>query len=429
MKTRIKRRDFLQSSASVTAAFSVLRPQTVFGSSANSAISLGLIGCGNRGTHVAKSFMSTTDARVVALADLFQVQLRKGAQTFNTLAVEKGFPKIANSHLFLGSDAYRRLLNLGDVDAVIVATPGYFHPEHLAAAIDAGKHAYCEKPAGIDVSGALQIQSTGRKAGKRCSLAIGFQLRHASPFVEMVKRVQEGAIGEIVNVQLYYFAGQIDYDWPSGVSRDEAIIRTNFWQRTISGGILLDQGIHVLDICNWVFDTHPLSAVGTGGRKGRTDQGDAWSHYQVLYEYPDDVNVEFHSTQFGEGLGDVCERFFGTAGIAEAHYTGGVFIKGQNPWDSGVARGTQEAVTRKQWAAGAFKSALEDADPNKQRAFIESIVSGNHINEAESGVRSTLTAILGRMAAERGRRITWEEMINSREVIDPKIDLTRFDRG
>ncbi len=116
--------------------------------------------------------------------------------------------------------------------------------------------------------------------------------------------------------------------------------------RELSGDILVEQGIHVVDICNWALGAHPLRASGTGGRKGRTDRGDVWSHYAVNFTYPNDVHVTFQSTQFDPGYGDVCERFFGTKGIAEAHYTGGVFIKGENPWDSGAFRGSQETSPR-----------------------------------------------------------------------------------
>ena len=428
MMNHINRRKFLQSSAAASGAFSILKPETAFGYTANSSVRLGVIGCGNRGTHVATSFVNNTNTRVVALADIFEDKLELGKETFNNLNREKGYPLLDNSQLFLGSDAYQRLVECKDVDAILVSTPGFFHPEHLEAAIDAGKSTYCEKPAGIDVTGAQRIQRIGKKAQGRQSLAIGFQIRRATPFIGMIDKIHEGAIGTIVNVQLYYMAGYYHYDWPVGVSRDEALIRTNFWQKTISGGILLDQGIHIIDICNWALKTHPKSAVGTGGRKGRTDKGDAWSHYQVLYDYPDDIHVEFHSTQFGTGLGDVCERFFGTEGIAEAHYTGGVFIKSENPWDSGVVRGSRETVSPEEWAAGAFKSSLDDADPNKQKAFINSITSGKYINEAESGAISTLTAILGRMASERGEKVTWDEMLASNEHIDPQLDLSQFDR-
>ena len=183
----------------------------------------------------------------------------------------------------------------------------------------------------------------------------------------------------------------------------------------------------MLDICNWVLKTCPLKAVGAGGKKGRADFGDIWTNYQVIYKYPDSVNVSFHNTQLGSKWGDVCARFIGTKGIAEAHYSGGVFIEGEKPWDSGIARCKDEFLTAKQKASGVFLSSLHDADTNKGIAFIRSIEAGNFINEARSGSESTLTAILGRNAATAGQEITWDEMIFSNATLDPMLDMSKFD--
>ncbi len=428
MESDVNRRFFLKSAAATSAAATILKPETVFGSSANSAIRMGLIGCGGRGTHVASSFMNHTDTRVTALADLFDDKLQMGKEHFNTLNEEKGYPKLKKSHLFSGSNAYQKLVELDDIDAVYIATPTIFHPSHLEAAVAAGKHVYCEKPAAVDVAGIKKVRRIGKRAEGRVSVAIGLQIRHASPFVEMVRRIHRGDIGDIVTAQAYYFAGFLNQEWRENAPYDEARLRAWFWDKSLSGSILLDQGVHVLDICNWVLKSRPVRATGMGGRKGRIDKGDAWSHFQVLYEYPQDIHVNFHSTQFDPALRDVCERFFGTKGISESHYTGGVFITGENQWDSGVARGTAETINATEWAAGTFKSALEDADPNKQKAFIESIKTGALINEVGFGAESTLTAILGRTAAYTGEPVTWDQVEASNDRIDPMIDITRFDK-
>ena len=428
MDANFNRRTFLKSAAAASATVTLLKPETVFGSRANSAIRLGLIGCGGRGTGVATSFMNNTDTRIVALADIFEDKILKGKEHFNKVNEEKGYPKIKKSHLFAGSNAYNKLVERKDIDAVYIATPTIFHPVHLEAAVAAGKHTYCEKPAAVDVAGVKKVIRIGKRAEGRVSVAIGLQIRHASPFVEMVRRLHRGDVGDIVTVQAYYFAGFLNQEWRGDVPYDEARLRAWFWDKSLSGSILLDQGVHGLDICNWVLRSHPLRATGMGGRKGRNDRGDAWSHFQVLYEYPEDIHVNFHSTQFDPALNDVCERFFGTKGISESHYTGGVFITGENQWDSGVARGTAETISKKDWATGTFKSALEDADPNKQKAFIESIKTGRLINEAGFGAQSTLTAILGRTAAYTGEPVTWEQVAASNDRIDPMMDITRFDK-
>jgi hypothetical protein len=138
--------------------------------------------------------------------------------------------------------------------------------------------------------------------------------------------------------------------------------------------------------------------------------------------------VSIHTTQVGPEFGDVCARFIGSKGIAEAHYSGGVFISGDNPWDSGVPRYGTSVPTEEQRKSGVFLSALQDADANKEIAFIKSIETGNYINHLQSGCESTLTALLGREAAIRRERISWDELILSGEKIDPNLDLSQFDK-
>ena len=211
------------------------------------------------------------------------------------------------------------------------------------------------------------------------------------------------------------------------MSFDEVRIRNHFHFNELSGGILLDQGIHMIDVCNWTLQGNPLHAIGIGGKKGCSNFGNTWTNYQAIYKYPNDVNVSVQSTQVGPAFGDVCARFIGTKGIAEAHYSGGVFIKGENEWDSGVIK-SGNILTPQQIAAGASLSSLDDADKNKGKAFINSIETGNYLNQLRSGCDSTLSAILGREAATRQELVTWDEIDFSSEKIDPKLDLTQFDK-
>ena len=210
------------------------------------------------------------------------------------------------------------------------------------------------------------------------------------------------------------------------MSSDEARIRNHFHFNALSGGILLDQGIHMIDVCNWALGSHPVQAIGSGGIKGGPDYGDTWNHYQVLFEYPKDTNVSFHSTQLGPAFGDVCARFVGTKGIAEAHYGRGVFIEGENKWDSGILR-EEKALTAEQRAAGVFTSSLHDSTDNKVKSFINSIETGKYLNETKQGAESTMSAILGREAAEAGKKMTWEDLIAANEKLDAKLNLEQFD--
>jgi predicted dehydrogenase len=243
----------------------------------------------------------------------------------------------------------------------------------------------------------------------------------------MVKRIQDGAIGDVITAQLYYFSSATQIKTFPNVPDDEARIRNHYHYRALSGGILLDQGIHMLDVCNWTLKEHPLKAIGTGGNKGGPKAGDTWNNFQVLYQYPNDINVSFHSTQVGPQFGDVCARFLGTKGSAEAHYSGGVFITGENKWDSGVMKGGAEPTPQQQ-AAGIFLSSLQDADAKKELAFIKSIETGRYLNETRSGAESTLSAILGREAAISRKETTWDEVRASNQRLDPELNLAQFDR-
>jgi len=420
----MKRRLFLKNAATVS-AISILKPSTVFTYKANSAVQLGLIGCGNRGTAVISSISANTNTNIVAMADLFEDKLQTAKPILNKLNANKKFAEIKSQNIYKGSKAYMHLLENKDVDAVQISSPAYSHPGFLEAAVAAGKHVYCEKPVAPDVEGCKKVIAVGEKLNGKQSVVIGFQIRYASPYVEMVKRIQAGDIGDLITVQLYYFSSGTPIHPFNNVSDDEFRIRNHYHFEALSGGILLDQGIHMIDVCNWALKGHALQAVGQGGNKGGPKVGDTWNNYQVIYQYPDNISMSIHSTQIGPSFGDVCCRFVGTTGIAEAHYSGGVFINGDKAWDSGIAR-TEAKLTAQQTASGVFLSSLHDADANKEIAFIKSIETGNYLNECKQGAESTLSAILGRMSAESKKQMNWDEMITSNERLDPKLNLEQF---
>ena len=423
----INRRKFLASSAAIS-AFTILKPTTVFGTTANSAIRLGIIGCGNRGTAVINNMVKHTSGQIIAMADLFDYQLEKAKPEYDQFNLDNGGVAIDKSKIYQGSESYKKLIADPDVDAVLISTPAYSHPQFLDAAVSAGKHTYCEKPVAPDVAGCKSVIRTGEKAKGKVSISIGFQIRHATPYIEMANRIRKGDIGDVVNVQLYYISsGTGKSVKPVGNSQDEFMIRNHFHFREFSGGILLDQGIHMIDICNWVMNENPENAIGNGNRKGKPNFGDTFTNFQAIYEYPDLTNVTLLSTQFGPKFNDVCARFIGTKGIAEAHYGRGVFIEGENPWDSGVLRGPEP--TPEQRAAGIFTSSLHDSMSNKVKSFITSIESGNLLNEAQSGANSTLSAILGRMSATSGKQKTWDEIYYSNQKYNLNLNLSQFNKS
>jgi myo-inositol 2-dehydrogenase/D-chiro-inositol 1-dehydrogenase len=422
----MKRRDFLQSTAAIS-ALTIISPRAAFGSKANSAIRMGIIGCGGRGTGVITSMSDQTNINIIAMADLFEDKLESSKKILDKQNTKKGFPHIQKTNTYIGSRAYLQLLDNKDVDAVLISSPAYTHAGFLEAAVAAGKHIYCEKPVSPDVEGCRKVELAGNKVNGKLSIVIGFQIRYATPYVEMVKRIQQGDIGDVLSVQLCYLATRGNVSDISGLSYDEARIRNQYNFQALSGGTLCDQSIHMLDVCNWALDKIPLHAIGMGGKDETQDFGDMWRHYQILYQYPG-TNVSLMAVQYGTHFGDVCAKFIGTSGTAEAHYSGGVYISGNKPWDSGVPKCGSDEPTEEQRKAGVFLSALQDADPNKEIAFIKSIETGNYLNETRSGAESTLTAILGREAALSGEMVTWEELYYSNAKLDPGIDFSQFDK-
>ena len=422
---KLDRRKFI-GVAAATAGAMFIKPALVHGTAANSAIRVGLLGCGGRGTEDASNLVDTGGARVVALADLFQDQLDNARAHFDHAQQTKGYSAIDVSQLFVGPNAYEKIAASKELDAVVVATPPYYHPLHLQAVVAAGKHVYLEKPVAVDVPGALKVIEIGKRAEGKLSLDVGFQIRDCPPFVEMVRRIHDGALGKIVCGEAHYLTGYIDRPaWPNASSAEHRL-RNWVYDRVLSGDIIVEQNIHVIDICNWILKAHPLKASATGGRQGRPADGDVYGNYNALFHYPDGVDVTFSSTQFAKGWWDVTERFFGTKGTSQSPYTGPLGIWGDEPWQAAASPAKDSPESQKFSVTGSFSSNLEFADPQKKKAFVESITSGNFHNQADKGAESALSCMMARTAAYRGHEVTWDEMLKSTEVWDPKIDLNKL---
>ena len=422
--TGVGRREFVGVAAAAT-TLTILKPSVAFGTQANSAIRLGLLGCGGRGRNVTGSFLENTNAVLVAIGDMFQDNLDAGKKELDGVSAKFGKPAVDPKRLFHGPKAYEQLFTSKDVDALYIASPPYFHPDHLEAAIASGKHIYLEKPVAVDVPGAKRVMALGERAKGKVSLAVGFQIRHASPYVELAKRIHEGQIGQPVSGQIHYFASAINRpDWPNA-SPAERRLRNWVHDKALSGDIIVEQNIHVIDVTNWLLKGHPVKAVGFNGRAGRTDKGDCSSHFNCVFTYPGDVHIGFASTQFGKSAWGVGMQYYGTSGCAEARYDAPVRISGETSWEfPGLKK--PEPTDQAAAVTGTFHGALDDADANKQKAFIDSITSGNLVNEATQGAESALAAMLGRMAASTGEEATWEKLMKSKEVWDPKMDWKQF---
>jgi myo-inositol 2-dehydrogenase/D-chiro-inositol 1-dehydrogenase len=396
-KQHSERRQFLKTAAS---GVLILKPETVFGAQANSAVEVGLIGCGGRGNWIGPFFPEYAGARIVALADVVRDHLES----------TRAKMKVGSSRAYYGPEAYKELAH-SKLDAVIIETPPYFHPEHAAAAVDAGKHVFLAKPVAVDVPGCRSILESGRKARGKRSFLVDFQTRAQPVFQEAARRVHRGDLGKPVMGQVFYYAGRPSKDKSQpGMDPGLAQVLNFYMDRTLGGDIIVEQNIHVIDVANWYLQSHPIKAFGTGGRTDWSgtawDAGDAWDHFLVTFWYPNDVQVDFSSHQLTRSFPDLCTRCFGLHGAVDSHYGGLVRITGDNAW-----MGAEKDDTFRQGAI------------NNAKAFIDSIRSGKLLNNAEQAVESNLTAILGRTAAYQNRIVTWDEMMKSNERFEANLKL------
>jgi predicted dehydrogenase len=411
----IGRRDFFKSSMAVTSGVLLVKPETAFTYAANSRLSLGLLGCGGRGNSVAGDFVNHNNVEVAVLGDMFADRLERTKANFDKLQAEKGRSPVATT--YRGPSAHLDVAR-SEVDFVLIATPPYFHPEHLEPVLDAGKHVYLEKPVATDVRGCMKVSELSTKADGKVSADVGFQIRNGSHFADLTRRVHEGAIGDIACVQGYYLAGDLPRKGGTGMSASESKLRDWVFDRVLGGDILVEQNIHIVDVFNWVLKAHPLRAEATGGRKVRTDIGDVSDHFMVTYYYPNDIRASFMSTQFLPTWGSVSMRFFGPKGFSEAGYSGGLRIIGDNPWEAGA----EDTPAGKKPEV----DPLGDATPLKTQAFVNSITSGQYHNQLKQGAESTLSAILARQAAYEGRSISWGELLASDQHWETDIDVNQL---
>jgi predicted dehydrogenase len=371
-----------------------MRSDLAFGTSANSKLNLAITGCGHRGGFVGTLFEKNTNTKVVAIHDFFADRVE---QLGDKLGVEEG-------RRYIGLDGYRELMT-DDVDAVAVMSPPWFHPEQCVEVLNANKHLYLTKPMAVDVPGCKKILRAGEKAKGRLSILVDFQTRNHPLFQEAARRVLAGEIGEPVLGQVYYQAGRLRVK-ATGNS-PMARLRNWVFDIALSGDIIVEQNIHVIDAANWYLQGHPVKAYGTGGRKARTDVGDCWDHYVVTFWYENDVLVDFSSGQYLKGYDDLCIRIYGSRGTVDSHYGGPVAITGDS-----------------QWPGGSTEGIYTDGTVNNIRDFFQSVVTGEPLYDTlEESAKSNMSAILGRMAAYENTVVTWEEVNRSTEELASNLNL------
>jgi myo-inositol 2-dehydrogenase / D-chiro-inositol 1-dehydrogenase len=393
---QLPRREFFKTAVATAAGLTIVPASAVRGSRANSRLEIGIIGSGGRGRFVGRLFEQHTGTKVVALHDYFLDRVMKLGDELS----------VAADGRFTGLDGYKALLER-PLDAVAIESPPYFHPAQTAAALEAGKHVYLAKPLAVDVPGCRAIENAARAAKPTQKILVDFQTRRDPLFREAASRVHRGDIGPVVLGHVYYHAGRLTPGAKEGPPT--ARLRNWVFDKALSGDIIVEQNIHVIDVANWYLKGHPLNADGTGGRKARVDVGDCWDHFVVRYAYPNDVLVDFSSAQFTKGYDDLRIRVYGAAGTVDSAYEGDVRITGDTPWAGGHTKGLYQSG-----AIGNIKD------------FHQAVTSGTALADTLTpSIESNLAAILGRMAAYTGRQVTWDEMMASQEQIDPKLQLPK----
>jgi predicted dehydrogenase len=379
MQSETTRRKFL-SGAAASGAFTIVAPQAVRGSQANSQIAVGLIGCGGRGSYDAGIANQDPRARVMALCDKFPDQFDRSETTIKSTNTRK-------------YTEFEKLLSAPDIDAVFIVTPPFEHPRMLEAAIEAKKHIYCEKPIGVDVEGVRRAMAAGKKADPSKTIAVGFQQRYGPEYLEAYKRIQGGAIGELANARGFWIANDPFTRKPyadSGVEK----LRNWFCYHEYSGDIIVEQDCHNLDVLHWFLGGLPVAAVGRGNKKVRKNM-DILDNLTVIYEWPDGFFVNFEANQLTpRGFSKVGEEFTGTKGSIATSRARMTHYKGPGQ--------VEDMPTKRDITIDAIE------------AFLTRIVEGKPENAVERSALSTCIALLGRTAIYAGRPATWSGDIGIR---------------
>ncbi len=417
----LTRRQFLHGASAAAGALAACPIPAVHGQ-AGAEIKIGVIGCGGRGTgavldavgaatkviypqsgfHTEDAAQGATaskkDIKIVALADLFKDRLSRCK-----LQLDKIGHAIPEEMCFTGIDAYKQLLAVKEINYVICATSPHFRPEHVKAAVEAGKNVFMEKPGAVDAPGVKTIMEAGEIAKqKKLGIAAGTQRRHQFDYQETIKRVQDGAIGEIVYARCYWNGGEI---WVIDRRPDMSDLEWQFrnWNyfTWLSGDHYVEQHVHNLDIMNWVLGGHPLRAVAAvGGRQVRTKDvhGHIFDHFAVEFEYPNGVRMFSQARQINGCDGKVEEAVVGTLG------------------ESNCANW----IRQKKGESWSYKGKRTNAYQQEHENLIASIRAGKPINEAQNVAESTMTGILGREAAYSGKTIEWDKALASTRKLGPE---------
>lgn len=408
------RRDFLKTSSAAisgiiaagSAAAVIVKPHSAFAANTDT-IKVGLVGCGGRGSGAASQALhADKNVVLVGVADVFENQAQGCLNALKNDASIADRVKVTPDHIFIGLDAFQKLIASG-VDVVLLASPPGFRPQHLAAAIAANKHVFCEKPMATDAPGVRSVLASVDEAKKKnLSLVAGFCWRYESGRREFYKRVLDGAIGDVRAVYATYLTGPVKpmppaSTRPAGMGDVEWQLRNWYNFTWLSGDGLVEQACHSIDKIMWAMkDVPPIRAVGNGGRQIPNNDGCIFDHIDVYFEWETGVRGFMAQRQISNCYSDNSDYLMGAKGIG--------IIKG---WDAPIIKGAES------WK---YRGAKNDMYQTEHDELFASIRSATPINNGSWMATSTMAAILGRTAAYTGKEITWEEIMNSKDQLVPE---------
>ncbi|HSA97379.1 MAG TPA: Gfo/Idh/MocA family oxidoreductase [Acidobacteriota bacterium] len=395
--SELTRRDFLKTASTASMATLVA---AVAGSGGRCAagsdiIRVGVIGCGGRGTGATiDAVTSSPGVEIVALYDPFQDRVASCLKTLKEKV--PAAVKVTPETCFTGLDGYKKLLAIRKINYIVTAAPPGFRPLHLDAAIKAGKNVFMEKPVAVDPVGVRSVISSSELAARKgLAIVAGTQRRHQQKYLETLKRVHDGAIGELVGGQCYWNQGDL---WvikqTPEMSDMEWQCRNWLYFSWTSGDHIVEQHVHNIDVMNWAFGATPVKVMAMGGREVRTapEYGNIFDHFAVEFEYPGGVRVASQCRQIKGCADRVEEKIVGTKGTAFGYGE----IGGPNAWK------------------------FEGDEPNpyviEHADLIASIRDGKPLNEGKRIAESTMCAIMGRMSAYTGRAISWDWAMNASKL-------------
>ena len=377
------------------------------------ALKIGLIGCGGRGSGAAAQALRAENGTVVlaALADVFPDKVEACLANLKADAGEEAEARIQvdADHMFSGFDGYQKLIDSG-VDVVLLATPPYFRPAMLKAAITAGKNVFCEKPVAVDAPGIRSVLETA-KAAKEMKLSImsGFCWRRNDLMRALYAEIHRGVLGDLRTVHTTYNTGPLRYH-----KREDAWTEMEWhlrnWQQTLflSGDHIVEQAVHSLDMMAWAMqNATPLAVTAVGGRQARSGEGSGniFDHFGATFDYPDGVKGFHQSRQIGRCSNENKMYLWGTNGWADINPWGNQHrTEGDYPWESAKVEGHTGQMYQ-----------------NEHDELFAAIRAGEPINDGEWMAHSSMLGIMTRMSAYTGQTITWEQAMNSQDKVGPAV--------